>query len=252
MRAGTFPSFAVAACLACLAPLPALGVPCSAPDNGSGTVTLPPTGCRYVGQMQISEGLPMGTTIQISQAVLGSFSSVTEAPGGTLGGNLQQFDGTLQLSMTGTGLLSGFSRSISIDLSGPMANQTSTAPRTPGTSPQSFDLELFRLFGEIVGDPDFDLLRIVGGSDFGLTSFSMGSATLTDAGGGSWSVSSDLWVPYRIDYVGAPGSVLLGRSGSSPGTELFVLIPEPSSLDLLGLGLAPLLGLVWRQRERSA
>jgi hypothetical protein len=204
-----------------------------------------------VGQLQIVDGLPAGTTIQISQAVLGGFSNVVEMPGGNLGGHLQAYTATLQLSMTGTGSLAGFQRNITLPLSNSISNQTITSPRAQGTSPQQFDVELFRMFGEIQGDPDFDLLRIVGGSDFGLTSFSLGQTTLTDLGGGNWNVDGNLWVPYRFDYVGAQGSVLQGRSGSSPGNELFVLVPEPSTLALEELALALSLGMSWRRRSRS-
>ncbi len=40
--------------------------PCEVPDNGSGTVTLPPIGCEYISPFdvfRITEGLPPGTTI---------------------------------------------------------------------------------------------------------------------------------------------------------------------------------------------
>jgi hypothetical protein len=81
---------------------------------------------------------------------------------------------------------------------------------------QSFDTDMFRLFGQITGDPDFDLLRIVGGTDFGLPS--PGHTTLTQLPGGQWAVDSFFDITYRIDYVGAPGGPFAGMSGSTTGT----------------------------------
>jgi hypothetical protein len=62
-----------------------------------------------------------------------------------------------------------------------------------------------------------------------------------------WSVDSFFDVTYRIDFVGAPGGPLAGRSGSSTGTVRFELgIPAPSTAGLLLLG-----GLVACRRRRQ-
>jgi len=42
--------------------------PCVVPDNGGGTVTLPPAGCNYLSPSDVHEiinGLPAGTTVQL-------------------------------------------------------------------------------------------------------------------------------------------------------------------------------------------
>ena len=92
-------------------------------------------------------------------------------------------------------------------------------PRVPGTPLQSFDTEVFRLFGQLPAvDPDFALLRIIGGTDFGLPS--PGHTVLTQMGG-NWGVDSVFDITYRIDFVGAIGSPLAGRSGSTTGTIRF-------------------------------
>jgi len=81
---------------------------------------------------------------------------------------------------------------------------------------------MFRLFGQITnpgsGDPDFDLLRIVAGTDFGLPS--PGHTTLTRLGppGSNWAVDSFFDITYRIDFVGRVGGALSGMSGSTTGT----------------------------------
>ncbi len=63
--------------------------------------------------------------------------------------------------------------------------------------------------GRLLGDPDFDLLRITAGGDFGMPS--PGHTTLTDLGGGNWNVDSFFDITYRIDFVGQPRRPLLGH-----------------------------------------
>jgi len=190
----------------------ATGVPCNAPDNGGGTVDLP-ADCPYGSNetMNIINGLPPGTTIE-SNPQLGNYLNVTRSPGGSLGGEVQQGNAMLKLAMSGTGGLLGYNRLINMQ----MNFETHTAPRTPGTSPQSFAADMFTLQGQIAGDPDFDLLRITAGTGFSMPS--PGHTTLTSIGGGSWAVESFFDIEYRIDFIGAPGGPLAGRSGSTTAT----------------------------------
>lgn len=190
----------------------ATGVPCLEIDNGSGTVDLPAL-CSYVSSdmMHIINGLPPGSTIE-SRPDLGNFFGVTRAPGGSLGGEVQQGNALLMLNMIGTGGLAGYNRIINM----PTTFETHSAPRTPGTSPQSFDADMFTLQGQIVGDPDFDLLRITAGTGFGMPS--PGHTTLIIAGGGNWNVESFFDITYRIDFVGRPGGPFTGMSGSTTAT----------------------------------
>lgn len=189
---------------------------CIVPDNGFGTATQP-ANCPYVGQdpMMIIDGLPPGTTIEC-QNQLHSFAPVMEFPGGMLGGTASQWGATLDLRMMGTGMLSGYVRSLSVPIT-PGQGESHYGPRAPGTSPQSFPSDLNRMFGQLPpGDPDFDLLRITSGTGFGMPS--PGHTTLTSAGGGNWSVDSFFDIEYRIDFIGAPGGPLAGMSGSTTGT----------------------------------
>ncbi|OIP66618.1 MAG: hypothetical protein COT35_01100 [Nitrospirae bacterium CG08_land_8_20_14_0_20_52_24] len=152
----------------------------------------------------------------------------------------------LSLSLTGTGSLSGFSTILTI----PMFMVVHNDPRTPGLAVQSFNSDATYLQGQILGDPDFDLLRISGGTGFGMPS--PGHNTLTQTGG-NWAVDSFFDITYRIDFVGAPGGSLAGYSGSTTGMERFrsqvmTPVPEPSSLFLIRSGLIGLIGLA---RKRS-
>ena len=79
-----------------------------------------------------------------------------------------------------------------------------------GDAVQDFDNDMFLLQGELFGDPDFDLLRITGGTGNGMPS--PGHTTLTRLGppGSSFNVDSFFDVEYRIEFQGAPGSILEG------------------------------------------
>ena len=135
-----------------------------------------------------------------------------ETVGGSLGGNGNCFDSTLELQLTGTGLLAGFNRTLSLQT----FTEVHTGPRNPGDPVQTFTADMFQMEGEIFGDPDFLLLEIRAGTAFGLPS--PGTTTLTQLPDGRWNVDSFFDVNYEIDFVGAPGSILEGLSGSTPGT----------------------------------
>jgi hypothetical protein len=187
-------------------------VPCEVPDNGGGTVDLPPAGCGYVSPDDLHmmiDGLPPGTEIHIS-AEHSKFFNVTQFPGGDLGGEVEQFQSILFMDMQGTGDLAGFHRLLTIQLQ----CEVHTAPRNPGDPVQDFQTKMQILQGQLPpGDPDFDLLRISAGDGFGMPS--PGHTTLTLLDNGNWNVDSFFDITYRIDFVGAPGGPLAGYSGST-------------------------------------
>ena len=53
---------------------------------------------------------------------------------------------------------------------------------------QTFPTDMYRLQGELFGDPDFCTLRVTGGTDYGLPS--PGATTLRDRGDGTYLVDS--------------------------------------------------------------
>ena len=193
------------------------GIPCLEPDNGFGTVDLPPL-CPpgYAGHVALIDGLPANTTIEI-EAILGQFFNRSEIPGGGLGGHLQQFDGVFTMTMSGTGLLGGFNRIIPMSVS----CETYSAPRTPFDPVQSFDQEFWSVTGTVVADPDFDSITLTGGSFIGTES--PGHTTLTGQPTGGWAVDSFFDICHDLQFVGAPGSLLEGLSGTTTDCSLFYL-----------------------------
>ena len=193
---------------------------CILADNGNGTATLPPVGCQFKSENEVFEitvGLPAGSTIELDPihenflccARAGgqcSLCSATmsagqcEVTGGTQGGNIQCFDSTLDLTVTGTGDLQGFNRHLSV----PIFCEVHTGPRNPGDPVQTFASDMYRFQGELFGDPDFCTFRIRGGVALGLPS--PGQTTLTELPSGDFAVDSFFDITYQIEFEGCPDS----------------------------------------------
>src|SRR5688500_9841837 len=126
-------------CLASFLAQQAAAVPVTAPDNGFGTATIPPTGETYYGaQMQILNGMPPGSTIDIDNPLYHNFSRVTdfENPAGPLNygdGNFSDFVAQLTLPMQGTGAFSTYTRTVVIPLaiSGQLMRFDARSPTAP-------------------------------------------------------------------------------------------------------------------------
>jgi hypothetical protein len=238
----------------------AYALPVLVPDNG-GTAEMPiQAPYPSIGQMVILNGLPPATQINIDAVWLVPTVSV-EQVGGTLGGTQAAGGGPLmQWTMQGTGALSGYNRVLVMPASGGVASfptpsfgvipstfEIHAAPRTPFAPVQTYATDMFRMFSQIasVGDPDFDLIRLVAGTDFGLPS--PGQTKLTQVGP-NWNVESYYDVTYRIDFVGKAGGTFGGMSGSSTAQVRFQIgqpVPEPSTCLLL---IGSLSTLVLRRR----
>ena len=192
--------------------------PCFRPNNGTGTVTLPPVGCEYLSPNQVHmiiAGLPPGTTIilaPIHKNFICRQTGTCNVPGGPLGGEVENFSSTAVFQLSGTGALSGWNRVVTL----PLTVQVASGPRTLGAPTQSFQTNMQRIQGAITGDPDFDLFEVVGGTANGFNS--PGSTTLTLQSNGTYKVSSNFNVGYRIRFVGAAGGRLAGHEGTTTGT----------------------------------
>jgi hypothetical protein len=203
--------------------------PCEALDDGTGTVALPVSAstaldCFYQDPgsfHKIINGLNGGDAILAlpahknfqCQEIPGSCAS----PGGNLGGEREIFSSTVEFQLIGTGSLSGFQRTISV----PADCETHTGPRNPGDPIQDFATDMYRLQGQITGDPDFALLRVTAGTAFGLPS--PGRTTLYNQNNGTFRVESHFDINYTIEFQGAPGGILEGLGGITQGTTRIAL-----------------------------
>ena len=123
--------FLIALASLLLAPGLAAAQPCDVVEDPPGTVTLPPDGCGYLSPddvHMILDDLPPGTTIEIGiehKAFFCGGQGVTpcsiplpagacEGPGGLLAGTIDCFSSEAELTLTGTGTLDGFNRTITI------------------------------------------------------------------------------------------------------------------------------------------
>jgi hypothetical protein len=184
--------------------------PCISLDNGLGTADLP-ADCPYIApndKMIITNGLPLNTTIELDP-ILDDFINIIRIPGGPLGGEVLQFDATLNLDISGTGDLNGFNRNIFI----PVFVEINNGPRNPGDIVQIFSSEIYRLSGSIFGDPDFCTFEIRIGANYGLPS--PGEYVLTKLPIGYFNIDSFFDITYEIEFEGCPGSILEGMIGTT-------------------------------------
>jgi len=204
---------------------------CTMP-NAAGTADLPLAGCEYTAPFEpfvIIDGLPVGSTIVLEpvlksfQCTAGSFAfctvpvvpGVCESPGGVLGGTVACSRAELELTVSGTGALAGFNRFLTMQVE----VETHQAPRNPVDAVETLATRVVRIRGEIFGDPDFDLLRVEAGDDFGLPS--PGVMEIAEKHDGNQRAEETLGLTYRFTFQGAPGSILDGMAGVTQASLAF-------------------------------
>jgi hypothetical protein len=201
-------------------------------QNLSGTVNLPPEGkdCEYFTEddlHMIIDGLPPGTTVNIS-VIHGGFEDIIRTPGGP-GEETEEFDSTVELRLEGTGALEGFFRVIVLEAPTVVDTLNYDPPAGAfagaGAGPTQFiEADLRELQGGIVpadGDPHFESLTVTAGTANGLPS--PGGTLLEPNTPTEFDVDSAFSVTYRIDFVGADGSLFDSLSGTTEGEALMAL-----------------------------
>ncbi|BCX46940.1 histone H1 protein [Haloferula helveola] len=200
---------AVAAFLVSFSPLHAVE-PVIAPDDGTGSIAFPVLNAPFGNSTRVRKGMQELKTlsggIRVEIQSLRCTAVTSSGPGGNLGGGRQTCDGTAVVVFEND---SGLHHVVSV----PVTVVTDTAAGSPGADNQDYDCDMVRLEGQLFGDPDFDLLRIEGGSEFGLPS--PGRTTLTRLGppGSDFAVDSFFDIEYRIDFQGAPGGAIPPTGG---------------------------------------
>jgi len=201
-------------------------VTCMVPDIG-GTARFPvdATG-GYPGPPSLRlavDALPAGSPL------LGSLTltavSVTQTNGGALGGHAQSFSGKIDVQLTGVGAYAGYSRLITLPISG----QSVSAPRGGSATPQSFEGDVVSIFGQILGDSDFSLFRFTAGSSFGMPS---PGHTVFTRQGNLWSADSYFDLTYQIEFNGAAGGPFAGIHSVTTSANRF----QAGSLQQVGVG----------------
>lgn len=219
-------------------------------DNGTPNhIDLPPG--DYTGWSVIYEigDLAEGEWLDV-ELRLRSNGSV-ETPGGALGGHVQTWTGAV-LELTLTGVFQPYYRVMSL----PVQVVTSSAPRSgsvPLVGQLAFAQEIRFLTGELTGDPDFDLLRVTGGTDLGMPSPGETTLEIPYDIVNEYAVDGYFWLEHQIEIVGAAGGPFAGWGGSSwVVTQVELVgggpIPEPALVGLVGVAALALPALARRPR----
>jgi len=208
--------------------------PCVLPNAG-GTIDLPPDGCGYVSPFDLHmmmQGMPFGTEVHIRSEHRYFFPSL-RARSAFSPSTIETFDSELAMRVTGTGLLAGTNCDLKMR---PLEVVVESQPTQLGQAVQDFDTDMKSLTGTLSSDTTcnlFQSLSVTAGSDHGLPS--PGHVHLEQRPDGTFDVQSSFDVMVTMSFVGKPGSVLEGMSGSTTrvvrmGTKTDLAPPTAISL----------------------
>ena len=179
------------------------------PDDGSGSIVWPPVAPE--GGPSVTEGMFSLQRLNPARAMLVRMNLRTAPgaalyPGSPLGGGLSVGADQLELELFGEGAWSGFHRTLTV----PVQTFVHWGPEPDHQALQGRAADVYLMFGELAGDPDFSLLRISGGTGFGLPS--LGHTTLERQASDGFKLDSGYDLGYRVEWTGAQGGPLAGES----------------------------------------
>jgi hypothetical protein len=181
----------------------------TAAESGEGSIVWPPV--TTDGRPGITEGwfsvqrLNPGRAL-IARLNLRATPGAEMYPGSPLGGGLSVGNDLLTMEIFGEGAYAGYHRTVSV----PVQTFINWGPEANHQVQQGRAADLYFLYGELAGDPDFSLLRISGGTGFGMPS--LGHTTVEKQASGDYLLDSSYDLTYRVEWVGAPGGPLAGDS----------------------------------------
>lgn len=182
------------------------------PESGAGGIVWPPV--TEQGRPGVTEGWFAAQRMSPARALLMRMNlratpGADMYPGSPLGGGLSVGNDLLEVEIFGEGAWSSFHRSITV----PVQTFINWSPEAVHQPKQGRAADLYFLYGEVAGDPDFSLLRISGGTGFGMPS--LGHSVIEKQPSGDWKLDSSYDLTYRVEWLGAQGSALAGQGGAT-------------------------------------
>lgn len=179
------------------------------PESGAGSIVWPPV--TPEGRPSVTEGMFSTQRLAPARALLARLNLRASPgaeiyPGSALGGGLSVGYDQLELEIFGEGAWAGYRRRLSV----PVQTFINWGPEANHMPLQGRAADVHFLYGELAGDSDFALLRVSGGTGFGMPS--LGHATVERLPNGDFKLSSAYDLTYRIEWTGATGGPFEGES----------------------------------------
>lgn len=184
---------------------------------------LPPIDCNYISPAKVHQLLedpnkPNSVKLQLHinhrrflcmKPRLNGPCKITK--GGPLGGQLEEFDSTLVIDITGVDEFKDYKRTLALDA----YTITATSQIDPKADYQVIENQMVHIEATLTDDVDFNYLRIVAGTDNGLES--SGRTTITRVGEDLYQADSEFEIEYAIDVEASEDGPLRGLAASSKG-----------------------------------